>query len=269
MSAPELVRGGAPADASGHPPRPGVSSARLIATLAVAGALAGLVLVLVHQWAEPRIQAHQARALSEAVYEVLAAPASYRTAFLVDGAFTTTPSAAADTTSLERIYVGYDEGGRLLGVAVAGAEPGFQDVIRLLFGYDPERGQVVGMKVLESKETPGLGDKIEKDSSFVAEFADVAAPLVGVTPLRAKGAEGEVDMITGATISSRAVIAIINHRLESLDRPIREFWMREAAGVATAAPVEDQAPGSGTTPPGAGTGAAALRGGGGGGGAGR
>ena len=29
---------------------------------------------------------------------------------------------------------------------------------------------VIGMKVLESKETPGLGDKIEKDSAFVAEF---------------------------------------------------------------------------------------------------
>lgn len=216
-----------------QPPRTvDVSAMRLVSTLALAGALAGLIIVLVHQWTQPRIEAHQARVLQEAVYEVLGGPERYETAFLVDGMFTTAPPAAADTASVERVYVGFDGSGRPVGLAVVGAEPAFQDVIRLIFGYDPARDRVLGMKVLESKETPGLGDKIEKDSSFVAEFAGVATPLVGVK--QGEGdADGEIDMITGATISSRAIVDIINHRLEALREPLAEFW---AAGAGSAPP---------------------------------
>ena len=227
-AAPRAVPAG-PAPPASLPP--GTSSLRIVSTLASFGALAGLVIVLVHQWAQPRIDAHQARVLSDAVFEVLAGPARYQTLWLVDGAFAPTPPAGADSARLERVYLGWDERGRPVGVAVAGAEAGFQDVIRLLFGYHPGRGEVLGMKVLESKETPGLGDKIEKDSSFLREFGGVAAPLLGVTPSRARGEPGEVDMITGATISSRAVIGIVNHRLEQLSAPLAELWAAAESGA--------------------------------------
>jgi electron transport complex protein RnfG len=72
------------------------------------------------------------------------------------------------------------------------------------------------MKVLESKETPGLGDKIEKDSSFVNQFDGSEPVLVGVKRSRRTGAASEIDMITGATISSRTIIDIINISLERL-----------------------------------------------------
>jgi electron transport complex protein RnfG len=68
--------------------------------------------------------------------------------------------------------------------------------------------------VLENKETPGLGDKIEKDTGFVAHVARAAVPVRGVKAGKATGDPHEVDMITGATISSRAVIRIINAALE-------------------------------------------------------
>lgn len=222
------------ADPGRVPEVPRTSSPRLVATLAVAGAIAGLVLVLVHQWTEPRILEHQARVLEEAVLEVLGGPASTRTFFLVDGAFTAEPPAAADTASADRVYVGFDAGGVPVGVALAAAEPGFQDVIRLIFGYDPAGGAVLGMKVLESKETPGLGDKIEKDSSFVAEFRGVVAPLLGVKQGAGSGGDDEIDMITGATISSRAIIDIINHRLEAVDADVQALWRSAPAAPSTA-----------------------------------
>lgn len=200
------------------------SSARLVATLAVAGAVAGFFIVLVHEWSQPRIQEYQARVLQEAVVEVLGGPTSTSTFFLVDGVFTDRPAISVDTASVDRVYVGYDATGSPLGVALAAGEPGFQDVIRLIFGYDPGAGRVLGMKVLESKETPGLGDKIEKDSSFVAEFRSALAPLVGVKPGAGAGSDGEIDMITGATISSRAVIDIINHRLEAVATDVQTLW---------------------------------------------
>ena len=72
------------------------------------------------------------------------------------------------------------------------------------------------MKVLRHLETPGLGDKIVKDSAFVAEFDGVGSPILGVKPDRNTGDPAQVDMITGATISSKAVIKIINERISKL-----------------------------------------------------
>ena len=235
----------------GEAPTPPVvveaSAFRLVGTLTVAGALAGLVIVLVFQWAQPRIEAYQARVLAEAVTEVLGGAARYETVFLdEDGVFKAQP--AADTASLdERIYVGYDDAGNRVGVAVAGAKAGFQDVIRLIFGYDPGTGEVLGMKVLESKETPGLGDKIEKDSTFVGQFVRVATLIQGVKKGRERGAAEEVIMITGATISSQAVIDIINMRVQELQDPIGTYWSSSSvAAVGQSSPTATATDGGGS-----------------------
>jgi electron transport complex protein RnfG len=228
--------GGSPA----APKEVEVSSLRLVGTLTVAGALAGLAIVLVFQWAQPRIEAYQALVLEQAITEVLGGPERYETFFIEDGGLTLAP--AGDTAALDRVWVGYGPGDQPVGVAVVGAKPGFQDVIRLIFGYDPGSGDVLGMKVLESKETPGLGDKIEKDSTFVAEFVGVDAPLDGVKPNEATGADDEVVMITGATISSRVIIEIINERLEGLDAPLRSFWGSPAATARAGSTGQARAP---------------------------
>jgi electron transport complex protein RnfG len=211
----------------------------------MAGALAGLAIVTVFQWAEPRIEAWRARVLSEAVTEVLAGAERYETVYLDGGVFTVSPS--ADTAGLDRVYVGYDRSGDPVGVALTGAGAGFQDVIRLIFGYDPGTGEVIGMRVLESKETPGLGDKIEKDSSFVAEFGGVEAPLVGLKSGRESGAAAEVTMITGATISSRAIIDIINERLDAVGTEVGALWSAGGSGVRADAGLR-QAPRPGGSP---------------------
>lgn len=187
--------------------RPQVSAVRLIATLGGAGALAGLLLVFVYQATQPRIQAYKAKMLRLAIQEVLHDPARYDTLYLVDGKLT------PDGSGPDRVYLGYDEAGKPVGFAIAAGEPGFQDVVRLIFGYDPATRRMLGMHVLESKETPGLGDKIEKDTGFVDQFEGRLTPLQGIKGGAGKGADGEVDMITGATISSRAVIRIINNAI--------------------------------------------------------
>jgi electron transport complex protein RnfG len=187
---------------------------RLITTLSMAGAIAGFLIVFVFQWAQPRILAYKATVLQAAIGEVLGKPDSTRTLFLYQGALTAEVPASVDTTKLERVFAGYND--KLIGYAIVAAESGFQDVITVIFGYDVVDKRVLGMKVLENKETPGLGDKIVKDSSFVAGFRDAATPLTGVKPGAGKGEPNEVDMITGATISSRAVIGIINHKLDKI-----------------------------------------------------
>jgi electron transport complex protein RnfG len=217
---------------AGPPVEVEASSFRLVGTLTVAGALAGLAIVLVFQWARPQIEAYQARVLAEAVTEVLGGAARYQTVFMdEDGVYKDQP--VADTATIEeRIYVGYDEAENPVGVAVVGAKAGFQDVIRLIFGYDPDAREVMGMKVLESRETPGLGDKIEKDSTFVNQFVRVATLIQAVKKGRERGLDEEVVMITGATISSKAVIEIINMRVEELEDPIGTYWNSMGASVA-------------------------------------
>jgi len=225
----------------GPPGPPEVQSSRLMATLGIAGALAGLVIVVVFQWADPRIQAHRAAALRAAVLEVLDGPATYRSLYVTPEGLSETAPPGVDTVKADKVFLGFDTVGEPVGYAVTGAEPGFQDVIYLIFGFDARESRLLGMKVLESKETPGLGDKIIKDADFVGEFRDVEAPIAGVKKGAGSGAANEVDMITGATISSRTVIGIINHRVEALGSTLREHAEAVDSRVEEAAPTPAQA----------------------------
>ena len=200
-----------------------VPSWRLILTLALAGALAGLAIVVVFGWAQPRIEAHRAAALRAAIQEVLGGPARYETLFVVEGELASSLPPGLDSAGLDRIYAGYASDGRSMGFAIAGEKPGYQDIVGLIFGYDAAGDELLGMKVLESKETPGLGDRIEKDSGFVSAFRGVVPPIEGVKAGAGTGTEHEVDMITGATISSRTVIEIINQRLEAVGPLIQAY----------------------------------------------
>jgi electron transport complex protein RnfG len=195
-----------------------VSSLRLVMTLAVSGAVAGALLVFVFLWSQPQIQAYDAMVLREAVTEVLHAPDHFESVFLYDGALAAADGLpqGVDTLGLDRVFLGFDASGNPVGFAVQAEGFGFQDLITLIFGYDPATNEVLGMKVLKHLETPGLGDKIVKDSAFVAGFEGAEAPIQGVKPDRNTGDPHQVDMITGATISSSAVIRIINDRLAQM-----------------------------------------------------
>jgi len=187
-----------------------VPSWRLVSMMTVAGALAGLLLVTTFELTLPRIQHHQAETMAAAIQEVLKAPARYDTLYLHDGKLVKGLPAGADEKKTERIFLGYDAAGKRVGFALSAMGVGFQDPMTLMFGYDAATKQVIAMRVIANKETPGLGSKIVSDSGFVAEFSPVGAPIQGVKKDRATGAANEVAMITGATVSSRAVIRIIN-----------------------------------------------------------
>lgn len=203
---------------------PHVPAWRLFSTLGAGGALAGLLLVFVFQLTQPAILAHKERMLQLAVNEVLLSPDRYETLYLVDGALIAEPPEGVDTRTLDRVYRGLAADGTSVGFAIPAARPGFQDVIKLIFGYDPATGRMLGMKVLENKETPGLGDKIEKDAAFTGQFEGREPPLVGVK--RGASDANEIDTITGATISSKTVIRAINDAVERW-RPALEAYGRE------------------------------------------
>ncbi len=201
------------------------SGLRLVATLTIAGMISGLALAGVYQITEPIIAANDARALNEAVFKVVPGAQKMQKLVLRDGALIAVGEneAVGDDPV---IYGAYDDAGAFMGYAIENQGPGFQDTIRLLYGYDPVQKRVIGMEILESRETPGLGDKIFKDQDFVANFSALAVEPEIVVIKGDVEADNEVDAITGATISSKAVVKIINagntRWLEQLPAPGNE-----------------------------------------------
>jgi Na+-translocating ferredoxin:NAD+ oxidoreductase subunit G len=218
---------------SGAPAVSEVPSWRLVATLAFAGALAGTLIVGVFNWAEPRILEHRARVMAEAVGEVLASPERVERLFVLPDGLATEAPAGADTIRAEKVYMGF-VGESPVGYAIVGQKPGFADFIQIIFGYDPTTRQVTGMRVLESKETPGLGDKIFRDLRFVRGFEGVLAPIRPVPEGAHSGAPNEAELITGATISARVVVEIINERVGQLHDRLETYT---ATGLWPAAAV--------------------------------
>ena len=183
-------------------------SLRLVLTLAIAGLLSGIAIIGIYESTLPTITANKARELREAVFKVLPGVTQMQALVYRDDALVVVPEPDKDEPV---VYGGYDDAGQFIGYAVPAAGPGFQDTIALLYGYQPAEQRVVGMEVLESRETPGLGDKIYKDADFVAEFSALLVdPEIVAVKKGTKTGPNQVDAITGATISAKAVVRIIN-----------------------------------------------------------
>lgn len=189
-----------------------VSSFAMLRTLGGIAALSGLLLAFTYQVTFARIQHNKEEALRAAVFTVLPGAEEQR-AFVV-GAEGVIAPLEGDAAGREVLYAGYRADGSLVGVALEASGQGYGDIIRVLYGYDLENEQVVGFKVLDSKETPGLGDKIAK-SPFIDNFAALDVKLdagatslvnpIAVVKSGEKQNPWEIDGITGATISSKAV----------------------------------------------------------------
>jgi electron transport complex protein RnfG len=164
------------------------------------------------QLTRERIAHNQQQALEKAVFSVLP-EASIRRNFLLDESGLT-PLEDADLARAN-LFAGYDDDGRLTGIAMEASARGYQDVVKVLYGYVPETGCVIGITVLQSTETPGLGDKIETDPDFLANFDCLEARLnsdgsaVANEIVTVKNGDKEhpwqIDGISGATVTSMAV----------------------------------------------------------------
>jgi len=191
-----------------HTQSAGPSSLRLMLTLAIAGLISGVAIIGIYESTLPTITANKARELREAVFKVLPGVSQMQQLVYRDGELVAAEELKKDE---QAVYGGYDQQGDFVGYAIPAAGPGFQDTIGLLYGFTPERKLIIGMAVLESRETPGLGDKIYKDADFVGSFSALSTePKIVAVKKGTKTKPNEIDAITGATISSNAVVRIIN-----------------------------------------------------------
>lgn len=89
---------------------------------------------------------------------------------------------------------------QFVGAAIIGStEKGFSGLIKIMVGFKPD-GTIQNIVVLEQKETPGLGTKM-KDDKYLAQYRDQDPSKYN---LKVTKDGGDVDALTGATITSRA-----------------------------------------------------------------
>ncbi len=116
-----------------------------------------------------------------------------------------------DDTEIYTIYQDID----VLGYAFVAKGSGYGGEIEILVGLrDTET--IEGIKIISHSETPGLGDKITQDS-FTEQFIGV-----DISKVKLKEDGGEVDAITGATISSSSVVEIVRKAAEDKSKLIEE-----------------------------------------------
>ncbi|MCP5325774.1 MAG: electron transport complex subunit RsxG [Oceanospirillaceae bacterium] len=98
------------------------------------------------------------------------------------------------------------------------APDGYTQEIRLLVGIRAD-GSLSGVRVVEHKETPGLGDKIElKKSPWLLGFSDKSLLNPEIEHWKVKKDGGDFDQFTGATITPRAVVLAVRRSLEFFDK---------------------------------------------------
>lgn len=98
------------------------------------------------------------------------------------------------------------------------ATDGYSGNIVLLVGvfYD---GRVAGVRVLQHKETPGLGDKIEiKKSAWIQSFDGRNLRAENTPRWRVRKDGGDFDQFTGATITPRAVVKAVRNTLDYINQ---------------------------------------------------
>jgi electron transport complex protein RnfG len=121
-------------------------------------------------------------------------------------------------------YIGYarKETTDLVGYAFLAKGTGYSSDIETMVGVDTS-GVITGIRILSQEETPGLGSRIievrpgEEEPWFQCQFRGKKANQVAVEKDR-----GEINSITGATISSRAVANSIREGALSLEKLIKE-----------------------------------------------
>jgi electron transport complex protein RnfG len=198
--------------------------------------LCGLLIVGVYEFTAPIIAANRARALERAIFEVVPSAVSSRSFVVTEGGF----EPAQPDAKGPAVHAGFDASGQLVGVAVEARGMGYQDVVKVLYGYSPAEQAVTGLVVLESRETPGLGDKVETDARYRKNFerldvsvnADGSAlehSIEAVKPGK-KESPWQIDTITGATITSKAIAEMIRDSTGELIPKIRQH-MAQFTGV--------------------------------------
>jgi electron transport complex protein RnfG len=197
-------------------------------TLAIIAAICTALVAATYQLTAERIVANELEMLEQSLQPALSGR-------FYDGAVSESKVVLATPHGLPGseaaiIYRVYNENEPVAALLVVSARDGFSGAIRILVGIDFD-GVVTGVRVLEHRETPGLGDKIESDrSDWILQFDghSLHDPDVAGWAIHSDG--GKFDQLTGASITPRAVIKAIRDTLIYFEANRDEIFSMPATG---------------------------------------
>ncbi len=108
--------------------------------------------------------------------------------------------------------LGKDANGEIIGYVFSSKAKGYGGDVKTMVGIDTE-GKVTGVRTLDLNETPGLGMNAEK-GDWLKQFV---GKVKGIAVNKNNPGENEIQALTGATITSKAVTAAVNTALENYE----------------------------------------------------
>jgi len=207
-------------------PAQATSTFTLLRTLSVVSAICGVIIVASYLATLERAKDNRRLAAQRAVFKVLPDASSVKE-YLALPTGEIVPAGGGDPPpGALRFFSAYDAGGRFAGIAAEGAAKGYADLVRVMFGYSESCHCIVGIGVVSMRETPGIGDKILTDKDFISNFKALDVRLKGdlsalanevkVVKHGVKTQPWQIDAISGATVTSRAVGKGINDAAQLL-----------------------------------------------------
>ena len=182
---------------------------------AILGAFAlvttGLI-ALTFKGTEARIEAEREKQLLSVLNELV--PESAHTNELHLDCISVSNAELLGTSEPKRIFRARMNDESVAAVIETTAPDGYSGEIKLVVAADMQ-GNSLGARVVEHKETPGLGDKVDiRVDDWILSFNDVPFGGVDDNRWKVKKDGGQFDQFTGATITPRAVVNAIKNTLQ-------------------------------------------------------
>ena len=189
-----------------------------------------------YDWSDDRIAANERARIVERLNSVL--EPGLRGRDLTTSLLAVTDSELLGSAEPIDVFVLTDRGAPMATVFATVAPHGYNASIGLLIGVSPI-GTVTGVRAVRHRETKGLGDAVETaKSDWILQFDGKAltAPLPELWALDQD--EGSFDAISGATVTSRAVVSAVKNTVLYFDQHRDELYARaaEAAALETTQP---------------------------------
>lgn len=196
-------------------------------TLAAIAAICTALVAFTYQLTEERIEANEQAWLERSLQPALSG-------LFYDGSVTESkiivpPPHDLPGSDAAIIYRVYSQGEPVAALFVVSARDGYSGPIRILVGVDTD-GIVTGVHVLEHRETPGLGDRVESTKSdWVKQFDghSLVDPDPGGWAIKRDG--GQFDQLTGASVTPRAIIKATKNTLLYYDAHRLEIFAEVTA----------------------------------------
>ncbi len=200
-------------------------------TLAVIGAICTALVAFTYQSTAQRIEDNEKAWLERSLQPALSG--LFYDSGVTESKIILPPPHDLPGSDAAIVYRVYAESEPVAALFVISARDGYAGPIRILVGIDTT-GEVTGVHVLEHRETPGLGDRVESGKSdWVQQFNGRSLLEPEPPGWRIKSDGGQFDQLTGASVTPRAIIKAVKETLLYFDLHTDEIFANPPSETGT------------------------------------